>query len=363
VRAAAISVRSVRSVAAFAALVATVTLSTVALPGSVGGSHVRGLVRHTGGLNAKVAAASGLGPAALRFGRSVGSPTQGHLIGGERLTESEALRIVPSDTAGDVRWGLEPLVAMIERGSRAVRKQFPDAVLSVGHLSREGGGDVDQHRSHESGRDADVGFYVRSYSGRPLMPSHLVAFRGDGTARSWPGAYFDDARNWTLVASLCNDPQARVTHIFVAAPLRARLLAQAERVGAPARTRMRAAELMQQPHGTLPHDDHFHVRIACPAHMTSCIENPAPRVIAHARVHAPVRRSSNGSSPAGAPGPRDGEPSPRALVTAAPQRTPAPAPTPELAPAHEPALPGKAEAPADDAPPASMVVPVDDVDG
>jgi len=351
---------SFRSVAAFAALVATVTLSTVALPGSVAGSRVRGLAAHAGGLNAKVAAAAGLGPAALRFGRSVGSPTQGHLIGGERLTESEALRIVPSDTAGDVRWGIEPLVAMIERGSRAVRKQFPDAVLSVGHLSREGGGDVDQHRSHESGRDADVGFYVRSYSGRPLMPSHLVAFRGDGTAPSWPGAYFDDARNWALVASFCNDPQARVTHIFVAAPLRARLLAQAERVGTPARTRIRAAELMQQPHGTLPHDDHFHVRIACPAHMTSCIENPAPRVIAHTRVHAAPHRSS-GAPPVGAPGPRDGEPSPRALVTAAPKHAPAPAH--ELAPAHEPALPEKPEAPSNDAPPASMVVPVDDVDG
>jgi penicillin-insensitive murein endopeptidase len=346
---------------AFAALVATVTLSTVAFPGSVGGSHVRGLA---GGF--KVAPA--LGPAALRFGRSVGSPTQGHLIGGEHLTESEALRIVPSDTAGDVRWGLAPLVSMIERGSRAVRKQFPDAVLSVGHLSREGGGDLDQHRSHESGRDADVGFYVRSYTGRPLMPSHLVAFRGDGTAPSWPGAYFDDARNWTLVSSFCNDPQARVTHIFIAAPLRARLLAYAERIGAAAHTRMRAAELMQQPHGTLPHDDHFHVRIACPAHMTSCIENPAPRVIAHTRAHAAPHRSP-GASPVGAPGPRDGEPSPRALVTAAPKHAPAhepalaPAHEPALAPAHEPAPAAKPEAPADDAPPASMVVPVDDVDG
>ena len=278
----------------FAALIATVTLSTGAFPGSLPGAHLHALAARPVGVSAKVAAAAGLGPAALRFGRSIGSPTQGHLIGGMHLTESESLRIVPSDTAGDVRWGLEPLVAMIERASRSVRKQFPDAVASVGHLSREGGGDVDQHRSHESGRDADVGFYIRSYSGRPLLPSHLVAFRGDGSAASWPGAYFDDARNWAFVTSLCGDPQARVTHIFIASPLRARLLAYAERTGAPARTRLRAAELMQQPHGTLPHDDHFHVRIACPAHMTGCIENPPPRVLA--RTH--VRPRSHGAPPA-----------------------------------------------------------------
>ena len=34
---------------------------------------------------------------------------------------------------------------MIERAARSVRKQFPDAVLSVGHLSRQGGGDLDRH--------------------------------------------------------------------------------------------------------------------------------------------------------------------------------------------------------------------------
>jgi penicillin-insensitive murein DD-endopeptidase len=345
-----------RLVAPLAALAATVTLSTGAFPGSVAATHVHPLAARQAGLHARVTAA-GLGPAALRYGRSVGSPTQGYLVGGAHLTVNEALRIVPSDTAGDVRWGLEPLVGMLERGARAVRQKFPDAVASVGHLSREGGGDIEQHRSHESGRDADVGFYVRSYTGRPLLPSHLVPFRGDGTAPTWPGAYFDDARNWTLVASFVTDPEARVTHVFVATPLRARLLAYAEKIGAPARVRMRAAELMQQPHGALPHDDHFHVRIGCPAHMTGCIENPAPRVLAHARPHRATH------APAFAHPSRDDAPAPRALVTAAPKHAPArasdPAPTPDQAPA-----PASAPVePAPDAPPASIPAPIDDVDG
>jgi penicillin-insensitive murein endopeptidase len=294
-----------------------------------------------------VARAGSLGPAALRFGRSIGSPTEGHLLGGAHLEETAYLRIAPNDTAGDVRWGLEPLVAMIDRAARQVRRQFPEAVTSVGHLSREGGGDIDSHRSHESGRDADIAFFVRNASGRQLLPRHFVPFRGDGTATSWPGAYFDDAKNWTLVSALVTDPEAHVTHLFVAAPLRERLLAYAERMGISASTRMRAAEVLQQPHGSLPHDDHFHVRIACPSHMSACVENPAVR--SH-RVPAAVLARGRRGVPGHVlvtPAPSTHNPS-----LAPPPSPPRPAPRREDEPDSEP-----------DAPPASMPVPIDDVDG
>jgi penicillin-insensitive murein endopeptidase len=249
---------------AFAVVAAALTSSTGAFPGAAPRHHT-------------TARAGSLGPASLRFGRSIGSPTEGHLLGGTHLEDGAYLRIVPSYAGGDVRWGLEPLVAMIDRAARQVRRQYPDAVTSVGHLSREGGGEIDRHRSHESGRDGDLAFFVRSANGRQLLASHFVQFRGDGTAVGWPGAYFDDAKNWLLVTALVSDPEAHVTHLFVAAPLRARLLSYAERIGAPANVRVRAAEVLQQPHGALPHDDHFHVRISCPSHMSGCVENPTPR--------------------------------------------------------------------------------------
>ena len=198
-------------------------------------------------------------------------------MGGAHLDETAYLRVLPAYSAGDVRWGLEPLVTMIDRAARAVRRQFPDAILSVGQLSRAGGGDIDRHRSHESGRDADIGFFMRNAADKQLAPSHFVTVRADGSSAAWPGALFDDAKNWALVAAIVSDPEAHVTHLFVSAPLRARLLAYAERIDAPVAVRMRAAEAMQQPRGALPHDDHFHVRIACPAHMTACVENPTAR--------------------------------------------------------------------------------------
>jgi penicillin-insensitive murein endopeptidase len=334
---------------AFTALTTTLTLAAGAFTGSAT-HHAR-----------RVARVAAIAPASLRFGRSIGSPTAGRLIGGSRLLETEYLRIEPADAAGDVRWGLEPLVSMLDRAARAVRRQFPAVVMSVGHLSRAGGGDVEQHRSHESGRDADVGFFVRSAAGRQLLAPHFVAFRSDGTAPTWPGAYFDDAKNWALVAALVGDPEAHVTHVFVAAPLRARLLAYAERAGAPQATRIRAAELMQQPRGVLPHDDHFHVRIGCPAHMNGCVENPTARVARESALGAREsalggRQSAPGSQGTSAPARgQHGVPT-RALVTPAPRRVATP---PPAAPEAEPVEP----APEPAAPPALLPAPIDDVDG
>ena len=67
-----------------------------------------------------------------------------------------------------------------------------------------------------------------------------------------------------------------VSHLRRAAfrpqPLRERLLAYAQRTGVRDNIRVRASETLAQPNGALPHDDHFHVRIACPNHVEGCIE-------------------------------------------------------------------------------------------
>ncbi len=237
------------------------------------------------------------------MGRSVGSPTSGHLVGGAHLGDAPYIRVMPADRAGDVRWGLGSLVGMIDRAARRVRHQFPGAVLNVGHLSKRGGGGIEMHASHESGRDADLPFYVDDSHGKQVFSEHMVSFRGDGTSPVWPGARFDDAKNWALVAALLDDPVAHVTHIFVSSPLRARLLAYAQHAGAPEELRTRAAFTMVQPHGTLPHDDHFHVRIGCPEGMRACVENPAARFARrapHGRRHGHATETTHGAEPHGA---------------------------------------------------------------
>lgn len=254
-------------------------------------------------------------------GKSVGTPTSGRLIGGARLADGAHLRIVPFYAPGDARWGLESLVSLIDGAARAVRKKFPDAVLSVGHLSRKGGGDIDRHASHESGRDADVGFFVKNHLGKPIYSDHFVPFKGDGTAPTWPGARFDDARNWAFIEALVRNPRVRISRVFVSSPIRARLLEHARKVGAPAAIRQRAAQLMIQPSDSLPHDDHFHVRIACPPGSSvgkdKCVEHPAPRTRAPNAAVAKQQRPSKARP--SRPAPRPARPNPNAAAPPPPR--------------------------------------------
>jgi penicillin-insensitive murein endopeptidase len=263
--------------------------------------------------------------------QSVGSPTEGHLVGGAHLDESTYLRIVPFYKGSNASWGLESLVGLVDRAGQRVHKQYPDAVLSVGHLSKHGGGEIDRHASHESGRDADIGFFIANQAGKPLYSDHFVAFLGDGTAPSWPGARFDDARNWALVAALVGDGHAHITHIFVATWMRSRILEYAAKINAPMNLRVRASALMAQPKGAMPHDDHFHVRIACPHGMEGCIEQPTARHGKHGALssHAPPAASS---AHAAAPGLSHGTPHPHVAAPPPPSKAKDDDSVPNLAP-------------------------------
>src|SRR5689334_16639975 len=94
--------------------------------------------------------------AMLTSPRSVGTPTDGALVGGVPLEEGTEVRLRWPDGA---RWALPHLVSLLERAARRVYGRYPGSVLLVGDLSRQAGGELLGHVSHENGRDADVGFY------------------------------------------------------------------------------------------------------------------------------------------------------------------------------------------------------------
>jgi penicillin-insensitive murein endopeptidase len=240
---------------------------------------------------------------------SVGPPNDGKLVGGARLdTSSPHLRVVPAYLPGDVRWGLPALVSMIERAARGVAKRYPGAVLEVGDLSRRGGGEVVRHHSHESGRDVDLGFYLVDAKGRSLRPPTFVRVGPSLQAVGPRGARFDVARNWTLVEQLLTDPRAHVTHIFVAEHVRQALLAYAKKRGVSSPLRYRAALTLMQPTSAESHDDHMHVRIACPrSSQGRCVEisrdAPMGAKLKPAPKRPPKRRAASGrSAPASASG-------------------------------------------------------------
>ena len=207
---------------------------------------------------------------------SLGAPNAGRLVRGDKLEPSDHVRIVPAWNHPDFRWGLPELVGMVRRAAREVHEKHGPCLMSVGDLSSRAGGTLRKHKSHQSGRDVDISFYMTDPRGKPLYHHTFVEFGANGRATNHPVARFDDARNWTLVESLLRDPKARVQQIFVSNDLRKRLLVEAERQRAPRQIRLEAARVMSQPDGTTPHADHFHVRIACPSNQRGACE-PWPR--------------------------------------------------------------------------------------
>ena len=231
---------------------------------------------------------------------SIGSPNDGHLKGGVHVdTTKPYFRVVPSYESGDVRWALPSYVNMIDRAARAVNKRFPGSALDVGDLSQRGGGDLLRHHSHESGRDGDLGFYALDAKGKQVHGRTFVKFDPSLASPNYPGARFDLPRNWAFVQELLGDPVARVSHVFVAEWLRHELLAYARPRVSHALFE-RASQVMMQPHHSLPHDDHFHVRISCPRELhSSCVELARSAPHGHARV---AQKTHAGGHPLKTPG-------------------------------------------------------------
>jgi penicillin-insensitive murein endopeptidase len=203
---------------------------------------------------------------------SIGSPTSGWQVRAKRLRGSKALRIKNRERG--YLYGHPALVLMLQRSAQQLIKQSPASVLLVGDLSSEPGGPIPGHRSHQSGRDVDVGFFATDRDGRAHELREFVAFDGDGRARDGSGLVFDDYRNWLLVQLWLKDHRAEISHVFVSTPLRERLLAFARARPAFRRYHAQAAVLLKQPHNSNAHDDHFHVRIACPARQQNlCVEH------------------------------------------------------------------------------------------
>ncbi len=193
---------------------------------------------------------------------SVGAPDNGWQLRAKKLKTSPFLKVKTSSRPNV--YGHPSLVLMLQRSAKEVAQSGHGAKMLVGDLSSERGGPLAGHVSHQSGRDADIGFYVLDERGRSVLLDHFVTFRGDGTSVEQPKLRFDDYRNWLLVQSWVNDERAGLTHIFVSWPLRSRLLAFAAKTPQFQKYVEQAAILLKQPEDAGAHDDHFHVRVSCP---------------------------------------------------------------------------------------------------
>ena len=185
---------------------------------------------------------------------SIGTPQQGRLAHGRRLpTRHPALYVRRPSRA----YGTDETVRWIVDAYEALRDEDPGAPrVEVHDVSLRRGGPMRGHRSHESGRDADLAYFQRR------CPDDLCRFRRIGPAQ------LDARRQWRIFRRWIE--AERVEAIFVDHALQAALYEAARDDGA---TRAELGRWFQYPrppsdrYGLIRHHprhaDHFHVRFVC----------------------------------------------------------------------------------------------------
>lgn len=164
-------------------------------------------------------------------------------------------------------WGTPELVASVAWAAARVAQERPgSAPLVIGDLSAEDGGKISGHRSHRSGRDVDLLWYVTTASGVPVKNPGFIKVQADGLAYV-PGAdrYYrlDIEREWLLIKTLLESPYVGVQLMFVSRDVEALLIDYAIAREPDLDLVWHAETVMLQPGDSAPHADHMHLRVAC----------------------------------------------------------------------------------------------------
>lgn len=190
---------------------------------------------------------------------SVGTTSEGSLEDGFRVPLTGRFhRFYGPVRARGTHYATLEMAALLVRAARVVADELGGPPLVLGDISSEEGGDLARHASHNSGRDVDILPYRLDARGQPEAASRFVPFDAADPR-------FDDARNWWLLRTLIASQRPAVQYVFVARPLRARLLAWARSHDEHPEILRRAVKVLRQPGDSSAHADHFHVRIYCSA--------------------------------------------------------------------------------------------------
>ncbi len=120
---------------------------------------------------------------------SVGFANLGRLINGVKFPEGKEWVIVNPPKS----YATEEVVNYIITAAKTVREKFPDAPpLRINDLSAEKGGYIRPHKSHQNGRDVDIGFFYIYDSKNPKIKS------------------FDVEKNWEFIKAIITKTDVQV---------------------------------------------------------------------------------------------------------------------------------------------------------
>jgi murein endopeptidase len=176
---------------------------------------------------------------------SIGEANRGYVFNAVQMPESPLWILAEPKFS----FGTRETVESLGHAITAVNRLYPDSpAIYIGHIGKERGGWLSPHRSHQSGRDVDLGFY---YLGESRW--YLKATPEN----------FDVRRNWALLSALFKTTP--VEYVFIDRSMHAALRAEAE---AASESLMLIRDVFDGIHGKSQpllrhargHDDHMHVR-------------------------------------------------------------------------------------------------------
>lgn len=228
--------------------------------------------------------------------RSVGTVTEGYLIDATQIpTDNPRLKFLEVQAQRRLFFTSTEMRTLVEKASDYVEEVLPGTPIYLGNFGALGGGDIPYSVSHNSGRDADIAFHTLAPSGNVWVPKSFIEFAENGTWTdpTTQGVYrFDVPRNWAVIEGLLAHHKGQLQAIFVSNGLRRLLLDHAARMGVRASVRQEASMLLAQPSGSLPHNDHFHIRLFCSARDVSAGCQDTGRKTASFKGHADSLRTA-----------------------------------------------------------------------
>jgi murein endopeptidase len=204
-------------------------------------------------------------PRLVGHGQSVGLPWAGRLQHATALPPGDGYLLRRPERA----FGTQTTIELTQQAIAETLDAFPDEhVLAIGDISAPSGGTITQHRSHQSGRDIDVGlFYLERPAGYPASFVHADEDN------------LDCAATFKLLEAFLAtaDDDGGVQMVFLDFEVQGILYRWALEQGISER---RLARIFQYPHGRGSfegivrhepnHDNHMHVRFKCPPDDTAC---------------------------------------------------------------------------------------------
>ncbi|MEZ4375776.1 MAG: penicillin-insensitive murein endopeptidase [Polyangiaceae bacterium] len=208
-------------------------------------------------------------------GLSIGGPSSGVLVGGERMPEDAEWKLVDPARAYGTRETCDFLAHAIHKVNRELPGGHP---LYIGHISAKSGGHLNPHKSHQAGRDVDISFY----------------YQGEDAARWYKRGTADNLdlpRTWSFVRALISDTDVEM--ILIDHSIQKLLYDYAQSIGEDQTWldnvfhgqagKQRALILHAPGHAT-----HIHIRFYNPIAQEAA-RRLYPKLIASGKIHPPAQ--------------------------------------------------------------------------